>query len=278
MNMSEQKEIILSLIDITKRYERDVFVVSAKKILRAENVKDFRDVRTRLENISDEDSFSFILRVGYPFARAGGEQAGYAGIAHEAFESIRESFHKPDFPDLLWKQFKRKCQAAEVGINERINRNLLKNLASFAQKKGNLFKWIKMEVENSGRVEQVFLQLINNGGMGKKTAAFFLRDTIWLFDLEEKIVKLDKLYIQPIDTWVRGISKLLWEDFDHLRRNDYIDFIIAKRIAEICEKLGVSGIKFNQGAWYFGSRLVKDRKELKRKLENLLENRKYQKD
>lgn len=275
--MSQQKEIILSLIEVAKEYEKNEFLVGATKILRIAKAKDFKDVGQRLENVSAEDSFAFMLGYGYPFARAGGEQAGYSGIAHEVFEIIRGSFHKPDFPELLWKEFKRKCQVEGIGANERINRNLLRKLGCFARKNGNLFKWIKMEVENSGRVEQVFVQLINNGGMGKKTAAFFLRDTIWLFDLEEKIVKPDKLYIQPIDTWVRTISKFLWEDFDHLRENDYIDFIIAKRIAEICGKLGVSGVKFNQGAWYFGSRLVRDRKELKRKLENLLGNRKHQK-
>lgn len=64
------------------------------------------------------------------------------------------------------------------------------------------------------------------------------------------------IFTQPIDTWVRQIcSKLgiISEKFltkQNLSKSELLE--IKQAIIRTCERLKVSPIKFNQGAWYIG--------------------------
>jgi len=49
----------------------------------------------------------------------------------------------------------------------------------------------------------------------------------------------------------------IFEVFDGKFLNKVDELVLAKRIVENCIKLHISTIKFNQGAWYFGSNEVK---------------------
>ncbi|MBA7518339.1 hypothetical protein ES705_10409 [subsurface metagenome] len=269
MNNSMVEHIMRKLVKESTNYENRIFLPEAAKAFR--RISSLSDVANMIVEACPKDSFGFILRYGYPFARLGGERANYREIAFASFKEIEGKFNQENFSELLWSKFKEKCEVRNVGINKKINENLVKRLSRFAQDKGNLFLWVKREIEKSERLESVFLSLVNNGGMGKKTTSFFLRDVIWLCNLENNIIRSDRLYVQPVDRWIREIAKILWDDFKNMRyNNDYFDLVISKRIAETCIQSDLSGLAFNQGAWYYGSNVVKRKEDLHNKLQSLL--------
>jgi len=95
-----------------------------------------------------------------------------------------------------------------------------------------------------GKLRELFTELINISFVGQKTASFFLRDLVFLFELEKYINEEDIMFLQPIDTWVRKVAadilKLTGIRDDELKR-------------EIVKRLGRKSIWFNAGAWYIGS-------------------------
>ncbi len=93
------------------------------------------------------------------------------------------------------------------------------------------------------------LQASNNGitQVGSKIAAFYLRDVIALYSLDDKVAVDSAYCIQPVDTWVRKLAyrlKIVDEGAN--------DQTIQKAIVEFCQSKGLSPILFNQGAWYIG--------------------------
>jgi len=80
--------------------------------------------------------------------------------------------------------------------------------------------------------------------VGEKTASFYLRDLVALLNLESKIHRGQEC-LQPIDTWVRKVCKMI--GFEKEGRE------LRKSIVETCNSLGVSPIRFNMGAWYVGT-------------------------
>lgn len=76
--------------------------------------------------------------------------------------------------------------------------------------------------------------------VGDKIASFFLRDTVFVYELEAYLKAEDYYYLLPIDTWVRKVVDKLGMKVN------------AKDMAITCQQNGVSPIRFNQGAWYLG--------------------------
>lgn len=83
--------------------------------------------------------------------------------------------------------------------------------------------------------------------VGKKIAAFYLRDIVSVFQLENNISPDDFMYLQPIDTWLRKIARKLNVDLQEANDISIIDWIINQ-----CQNENISPILFNQGAWYLG--------------------------
>ena len=213
-------------------------------------------------------------------ARAGGEQAGYGKIICEAIDrasaniQFENLINKKDVHNRVYSKFLEICREQSKKPNEKINKKLIIDFLTCAQNcNSNLFLWLEEHIKDSG-VESTYLELLKIHGVGKKLASFILRDTVWLLNLEKAIPPQDLIYLQPIDTWVKRISFELWEDFHTFKwevfKNKIDELIIAKRIVENCIRLGVSGIEFNQGAWYFGSNEVKDGNLLRKHMTNLI--------
>lgn len=93
----------------------------------------------------------------------------------------------------------------------------------------------------SGEIGRLSNELHNIVSVGDKIASFFLRDTVFVYDLETYLKPEDYCYVVPIDTWVGKVADKLGIEAN------------AKAIAIVCQQNGVSPIKFDQGAWYLGS-------------------------
>lgn len=89
----------------------------------------------------------------------------------------------------------------------------------------------------------------NVGGIvqvGPKIAAFYLRDLVTLYQLEDFVAPSDAFSLQAVDTWVAKIAARLG-----IRAKSSEGIQLA--LADGCRRARVSGIRFNQGAWYVGA-------------------------
>jgi hypothetical protein len=195
-------------------------------------------------------SLAFILRY-QAFARAGGEQAGYGPIAHSAFSQLDMNEGDDIPPNELWEGFKAGCEQEGKGVNERLNKGVVTGLAELSNRRGNLFVWMRDEIEETGELKRLYLELKDIKGIGRKISTFILRDAVWLWGLEEEIRKSDRQYLHPIDRWVSRVAALLWPEFQ-----DAGDDVVAQHIADECNRLGLSNVEFNQGAWYLSAEEV----------------------
>lgn len=92
-----------------------------------------------------------------------------------------------------------------------------------------------------GKIAMLSDELHSIVSVGDKIASFFLRDTVFVFDLESYLKPKDYYYVVPIDTWVGKVASKLGIEAN------------AEAIAIVCQQNDVSPIKFDQGAWYLGS-------------------------
>jgi hypothetical protein len=102
-------------------------------------------------------------------------------------------------------------------------------------------------------IEQGDIQKIHDGfmgirGIGPKIASLYLRDLVDIYDLENKISPEDFGFLQPIDVWVRRVARKTGIVGDE----KLSDPDIQKDIVRVCRELGISALRFNQGAWYLG--------------------------
>jgi len=104
----------------------------------------------------------------------------------------------------------------------------------------NILEYSIQQVQNHN-IADLSRKLHGITSVKNKTASFFLRDTVFVYDLEAYLKAEDYYYLVPIDTWVKKVADKLG-----IKAN-------AKDIAITCQQNGVSPIRFNQGAWYLGS-------------------------
>lgn len=104
----------------------------------------------------------------------------------------------------------------------------------------NILRHSIQSIKN-GNVTELSKELHSIVSIGDKITSFYLRDTVFVYELDHYLRPEDYYYVVPIDTWARQIVAKLGIEAD------------AKAIALICQQNNISPIKFNQGAWYIGS-------------------------
>jgi hypothetical protein len=207
------------------------------------------------------------------FARAGGEQAGYGNIAVKALRNSLSS--TSNFETLIehsqetvWAEFEKLCKEEGIGVNKRLNEGVIKGFVELCKESSkhnyNPFSYVATKIPNS--MTDAFLILRNIKGIGDKVAAFLLRDMVCIMDLEAKVPSEHRIYLQPIDRWVREVAYCLWEDLGDRPP----DWVIALRIIDKCNEFGISGVRFNQGAWQYGTTEIIEVSKLRAKLQTLL--------
>jgi hypothetical protein len=201
----------------------------------------------------------FILENG--FARAGGEQAGYGSFALQALidvEKVHGSYEKfielTNAPELLWNKFIQLCTQKRIGINQKINKGVVKGSVKLAQISihHNPFEHLGLNVVSN--TADTFLLLRNISGIGDKIASFIARDIVTILDVENEIAPENQFLIQPIDRWIKGFATLFWEEL----KGRAPPWLVSLKIVAKCKEYGCSAARFNQGAWMYGSSVIKD--------------------
>lgn len=122
-------------------------------------------------------------------------------------------------------------------------------VANNLEKSGyNLLEYSIQKIKNR-EVKQLFDELDNIRQVGDKTGTLFIRDTVAVYDLTKDLKESDYIYLQPVDTWVRQVTRKL-----ELCSEETTDLQLKKLIIDKCLNNGISPIKFNQGLWVLGSR------------------------
>lgn len=155
-----------------------------------------------------------------------------------------ERWKDPDNP--LWSAL---CQTYDIGERKRSgtgrerDREMVLDTLRFIVNNCEGYNMLEYSVKSikNGNIEELSKKLHNIISIGDKIASFYLRDTVFVYELDNYLKPEDYHYVMPIDTWVRQISNKIGIEAD------------AKAMATACQQNGVSPIKFNQGAWYIGS-------------------------
>lgn len=202
----------------------------------------------------------------YAFARRGRDRDDLASIAVTA---LRRTSSEDGFERLLqqedgaelWENFQAVCAERGRKNSEQLNRGLIAGMLELAQEiyaldgTGSIAGWVRQSVMQTTRLEAQFLRIVDIRGVGPKTTSTFLRDTVFLFGLEDEIDHQDRLYLQPVDKWLRLFAI---EIVPELEGEDAVDWIVAGKIAKYARRAGVSGVRFNMGASFFGAREVRE--------------------
>jgi hypothetical protein len=202
----------------------------------------------------------------YAFAKRGRDRRDLADIAVQALrrttspERITE-FLQQDDAYSLWQEFVHICEERSRKPAEQLNRGLVAGIAELAQEVyrldgvGSITDWILQGIERHRRIEPQFLRIVDIRGVGPKTTATVLRDIVFLADVEADVEHQDRLYLQPVDRWMRLMSSYV---IPEVGLEDAADWIIAGKIAKCARHANVSGIRFNMGVSYFGVAVVQE--------------------
>lgn len=208
---------------------------------------------------TSQASLSMLLGY-YAFARQGGERAGYNQVCVGLLAPYRgtdgDRFWS-EYPEwgAFYDAFAAGCADRDIGENKKLNRGLLRDvyeLAANDRATGLFHTWVD-RVRADGRLDALHRELMDVHGIGNKIAAFICRDLVLLGDLEAALPIDQRRYCQPIDVWVGRVAEYL---------NPALTFggdpwyRIADFLAGACAQVDVSGVSFNQGAWYFGSKVA----------------------
>lgn len=116
----------------------------------------------------------------------------------------------------------------------------------------NLVRYSVGQVQQ-GKIEDHYKELQSSQSgkgiiqVGPKIAAFYLRDVVSLYQLEDKVAARSAYCLQPVDVWVKKLAYRIGIVRDAANPSE-----IPEAIATLCRDHGISPIRFNQGAWYIG--------------------------
>ena len=160
------------------------------------------------------------------------------------------------YPERVWEKFVSLTGGKpNKGITEGVVKDLLEKIRSWAVDSGkerrpkqpNIIKLL-----GSNPLPEANKFLVDINGIGPKISALILRDLEYFFGFwtDELRSKPQNYYLlQPVDRWVRRISKLCWPDLNLPNNHDSA----AKLIVKKCSNSELDPIEFNQGAWFIGS-------------------------
>lgn len=213
----------------------------------------------------------------YAFARRGRDNDALAAFAIGALDDLVASSSPEGFlsqPDAraLWDRFEDECRSHKIKPLEQLNRGIVSGLAELAQEvfrldgRGSIAAWLRDGIVRTSRLEPQFLRIVDIRGVGPKLASLLLRDTVQLFDAEEPLDHADRIFVQPIDRWMRLLAPHVIPD---LASPSVADWVLAGKFAKYARRAGVSGIRFNMGASYFGHREVRSPEFLRQAIQDL---------
>ncbi len=199
----------------------------------------------------------------YAFSRRGKDRATLSELAMDALEEVAGGDRIGQFLALdsgirLWEAFEDRCRENRIKSNEQQNRGVVQGTAELAQEVSqiglrSIADWVRKGVLETDRMEPQFLRVVDIRGVGPKITSQFLRDLTYLFSLEERIERADRIYIQPIDKWIRALAPFVVPEPN---AEGMADWVLAGKLNKYSRWAGVSPVRFNMGATYFGIRHV----------------------
>lgn len=140
------------------------------------------------------------------------------------------------------------------------NMSVVEFLSALAKenKSANIITWAKKGLQEE-KTRDIHKALSGINGIGDKIASFFFRDVASFYSISP--LKYRYL-VQPIDVWIRRISK-------QLMNLEPVDEEIAKWIVEEATKDNVTPEAVSQGMWYFGSQIAGSEYRVSKALDNL---------
>jgi hypothetical protein len=138
------------------------------------------------------------------------------------------------------------------GVNNRHDRQMVIESVRFARTElrayaGNVFNWA-VEAIGNGKIHSAYSALDAIHAVGDKLASFYLRDVVFLGELENSLGGTDYSYLQPVDTWVLRVGRSL-----KLIEGDDSGSTVKAKLISACLAAGVSPLLFNAGAWLIGA-------------------------
>ncbi|MBS1714520.1 MAG: hypothetical protein JST30_09315 [Armatimonadetes bacterium] len=214
----------------------------------------------------------------YAFARRGKDRDDLSKLASDALRRLAAS---TPFEEVLgqadgtalWSAFEQVCADAHKKSGEQQNRGPIQGMLELAQEihrqdpELSLATWIVDGVEDDGRLEDRHMRIVDIRGVGPKSASTFVRDMVWLYDVEDDIEPADRIFVQPVDRWLRLMVKFVVPEPG---LDDPADWIVAGKVSKYTRRAGVSGIGFNMGTTYFGQKIVQNPAKFEGELRELL--------
>lgn len=248
----ENQAVAEKIASYAPEYKRDVLKRNLKReytIDRPQEFLQYKDDNPRdfLQNLDQWQALHYWLRF-YLHADATEIYGEPAARTLEQFES------RPHLdPDTLCQRFIELCdEKYGYDVPEKA-KHRIRGAARLYNEKDNVIEWVQNEIDSAGKVKPIYDDLTNIKHIGRKIATFTIRDTVWIWDIEDDIVEKERRYLQPIDRWVRRTGDYLFPDL-----TDPSDAELAGELAEMCNKFNISNIAFNQGAFYVGAKKVED--------------------
>lgn len=199
-----------------------------------------------------------VLLGHYSFQRRPKDRADYSRASIRAVERLGPAALNPD---LLWIEFAQLLELRQLRLLPDQNQPLVTDLSCLAQNLAplSIHSWIIQLIEQTNQLEAAALAINDIRGLGPKTAAQILADTITLFSLELHVRPAHRIYAQPVTPWLRRIAPLLFPE-PHL--SSAPDWVIAGKTLRYTRLAGVSHTLFTHGCTHFGAQIVRDESRL----------------
>jgi len=221
---------------------------------------------------------------GYAYERQGRSPEYSAAAVDAVAQSVKVELKKPDtdFPQRAWDAFLQILRLPPDGKGANPPNNPLFPKKSAGKESVtslilraedydyNLIKAV-LALLKGGIVKPAHTFLCQIRGTGNKISSLFLRDIVSIYNLP---VHQDDPLLQPVDIWVRRLTRLLiglQPDVTKDEEDDYSnDIKIAETLIDLSKAATVSPLSLNQGAWYFGAQIAGTKSNLIRYIEDEL--------
>lgn len=262
--------------EFAERYAEEFLLGHVRRSLGGA-VPDKPSTAERIENPFDA---LLVFYAHYAFARRGKDRDDLSKLAADALRRLAATtpFEKVlEQPDgtALWTAFEQVCQDAHKKSGEQQNRGPIQGMLELAQEiyredpELSLGTWIVDSLEEDGKLEDRHMRIVDIRGVGPKSASTFVRDMVWLYDAEDDIEPADRIYVQPVDRWLRLMVKYVVPEPG---LDDPADWIVAGKVSKYTRRAGVSGIGFNMGTTYFGQKVVQNPAKFESELRELVKD------
>jgi len=170
---------------------------------------------------------------------------------------------RDDFEACIWQTFLQQLDVTPDGKGAAVKVNPLapyfrkqrsKSITSVVQELAesdyNLVRWAS-EAIGRGQLEETSEQIQSVRGLGAKISAWFLRDVVGAFDMDEQGLEPAEL-LQPIDIWTRRGASVLAGLHHILPYGRHGDARAAETIVTASRAAGVRPTLVNTGLTMFG--------------------------